>query len=678
MGFSVETDTIVFTILAALAFVMSMTLFRTLRTARTLLAVVLWSLVAAAVFQCVSILFGTTVIPFETFADRSVNLVGKWNDLGLLASLLILMLFMRVELSRARTLWRVGTAIGAAVLGVLLALVNFPLAWGLLLAGSIVITLLAVLRNRGSQADEADAPKIPWYAAAGIVASILFLIFGTTANAGLTSIFPVSSIEVRPSWSATTAVTDAARGGSLTRTLVGTGPGTFAEKWLMYKPSEVNQTPFWNLDFNIGFSTLATALMTVGLVGALAWLIPLILLVAAVVRVARLKVLSREERTVASTLAVAALFLITAMALYVPSQNIVLLAFIFSGAAFGFLWRQGRAAGDEESAPTILKGVGVLATAAILLVASLASGFMVAKRFMSQAYVGKGTVELAAGKIDAAIDLSKKATLYDSTADANRLRVDAGSQKLAAIATDTSVPAEEARTRFTSEVQQVVSAAQAAIMAAPEDYRGYLSLAHVYDYLATLKVEGAYDSAKSTYLAAAERNPTSPAIPLAQARLEALQGHAQTMTEHLTRALTLKPDYTDAILFTVQLNVANNDLVSAVRNTIAAVQSAPGVPSIWFQLGLLYYAGGATAEAIPAFEQAIKLVPNYANAKYFLGLSYAAQNRTADAIKQFEDLASSNPENAEVKTILENLRAGKAPLPKTETPPAERAQAPIN
>lgn len=128
----------------------------------------------------------------------------------------------------------------------------------------------------------------------------------------------------------------------------------------------------------------------------------------------------------------------------------------------------------------------------------------------------------------------------------------------------------------------------------------------------------------------------SPSIPLLVARLEASAGTLQGVQDALTQALTLKPDYTDAILFLAQVDIANNDLTAAIRDTQTVAKTAPGVPAIWLELGLLYYAGGDSASAIPPLEQALALQPDYANAQYFLGLSYAAQGRTQEAYALFK------------------------------------------
>lgn len=683
-GFGIETDTVVFVTLAAVLYVLSFTLFRTLRTARLLTTVVFWSLLAAAVFQLVSIVFGSTAIPFQTFADRSVNLIGKWNDLGLMTALLAVLLFARVELSPSSNLWRIVSGIGGVFLVVLLGFVNFPLAWILLLCGSVLIGVLSLLRRRAEHQAEPGVTNVsglkamPWYPVAGAVLAVIFLLYGAGINSSLTSVFPVSSLEVRPGLQSTFDIVNKSR-QSFGAVIIGTGPNTFGAAWLANKPTEVNRTPFWNLDFNVGYSTIATAFGSVGFLGALAWLLPLILLAAAIIRVLRLNVLSRDERYTATVLALGSLFLLSTIVLYVPSQNIILLAFALSGASFGFLWRQGRPAEESSPSSSMVEGLGVLALAGVLLALTIVPSFITARRTVSEAYSGAGLYTLAQGNVDGALAYAARSQSIERTADALRLQTDAGAQKLAQIAQDTTLSPEEARTRFTEQVQSVIPAGQAAILAAPLDYRSYYSLARVYDLLTSLKVDGAYQSAQAAYQAAEIRNPTSPIIPLAVARLEASQGSATGTQAAITRSLQLKPDYTDAILFVVQINVANNDLKSAIQNTQIAVQTAPGVASIWFQLGLLYYAGGDAKDAIPALEQAIKLVPDYANAKYFLGLAYYANGQQNDSLRLFQELSVSNPDNAEVKTIVSNLQAGKQPLDglQTEAAPQDRATAPV-
>ena len=82
-----------------------------------------------------------------------------------------------------------------------------------------------------------------------------------------------------------------------------------------------------------------------------------------------------------------------------------------------------------------------------------------------------------------------------------------------------------------------------------------------------------------------------------------------------------------------------------------------------------------------SLSKAVSLSPNYANAQYFLGLSYAKTGDNADAIAEFQQLAKTNPDNADVASILANLKAGKAPFINQTPPvstPEKRSSLPVN
>ncbi|MDE1924946.1 MAG: tetratricopeptide repeat protein [Patescibacteria group bacterium] len=682
-GFGVETDTILFVTLAALAFIMSFAYFRTLRTARFLLMVVFWALIVAAVFQCISIVFGSSAIPLATFANRSVNLVGKWNDLGMLVGLLSMLFLVRVELMQMSNLWKLVTGLLLAVLGALLGIINFPLVWGLVLGFSIVLAIVRFIiqRQEPTESMQTWVTRIPWFALVAAVVSVLFLFFGSTFNTGLTSLFPVSSLEVRPSYSSTLDIINAARGGSFERVLVGTGPNTFGQEWLLNKPAEVNQSAFWSLDFNVGFSTFITALGTVGFLGILAWLMPLFLVLAALVRVVRLGVLNREDKIVATTFGIASLFLLASILLYVPSQNIILLAFVFSGAAFGFLWRQGQSSVETEYRSR-LGQLAAIAAIVVLVAVSLWSAFAISRRLVVEAYAGASAQSLSDGNSNDALSEASRAAGIEKNGDALRAVLAAQSAKLQQLASATSTPTAQLQQEFSSTVQAAIAAGQSAEALNPHDYRPTLALAQVYDYLSTLSVQGAAQTAAQTYLAAQAQNPTNPAIPLAMARLAAGNNDAADTTVFLKKALTLKSNYTDAILLVVQLDVANKDIPSAIKAATAAAQTAPGVAPIWFELGLLYYSNGDAKDAAAALKQAVAIQPDYANAQYFLGLSDYILGDVPDAIAQFQALNKSNPGNSEVELILGNLTSGKQPFAGAQPPvtskPQDRTTAPIS
>lgn len=74
--------------------------------------------------------------------------------------------------------------------------------------------------------------------------------------------------------------------------------------------------------------------------------------------------------------------------------------------------------------------------------------------------------------------------------------------------------------------------------------------------------------------------------------------------------------------------------------------------------------------------KAIGLNPNYSNARYYLGLIYAKEGKKDEAVKEFEIIYQLNPDNADVAKILEDLRAGNAPIQEQPAVPAPELNAP--
>ena len=678
LGNGVETDTLVFVLLCFTALALGIGCSR---HSRSILFTVLGVAVVATLFQLISIFIG---IPLEFFADKSANLVGKWNDLGVFAGLLLLSLTAGLEWSPLSTRFRYLSLLGIVVVLVLLAFVQFPLVWEMLLGGAILVAVLKFLKSR-SESGTVSAPaswkqSTPWISLAVGAVAVVFLVFGTAINTRLSTLIPVAALEVRPAFSSTLDVGKAAHAGSLLRALVGQGPNTFTAEWLLHKPVEVNQSQFWNIDFIGGFSTLSSAFTSVGVFGVVAWLLPLFL-----VLVGAFRLFAQEGfRTRPDVLIVglAGVYLWVAFGLYALSPVLVLALFALSGAFLGAVSRaRGEGVGSTGS-PSMMRLWGSL-FAVLLVVVPVFVAAEHGRRFGSLYYLQASVSALGTGETDAAAALLARSRSVETTGDNLRFGVEVALAKMAKIAQGPSEPADEIRAAFQAAVTAGVSDGQAAAALNPRDYRPYAELAALYEALASLKVQGALEGVMGAYREAAVRNPQNPAVPLLMARAEAGSetGTIETVVSLLGQSLTLKPNYTDALLFAVQLAVAQNDLAGAIQAQTAAVSSASDQAPLWFQLGLLYYVGNDMEKAVAALEQAITMVPDYANAKYFLGLAYYRQDNKEGALQQFTGLRVSNPNNAEVKLILENLQAGKEPLegarPPADTPPEDRTSAPL-
>lgn len=678
LGYTVEADTVLFVSVCFLAFMFSFFMFRRASAVRTLLMTVGAASALALLFQFVSIIAGKALFASSVFSDPSVNLIGKWNDIGLLAGAVLVMLLVWAELLPHTKTRRIQLLVAAGVLVLFLGIVQSFFIWGCVLVATGILLASIMIAHSRMRGAMSMLRSLPWLPIAVALVSAAFLLWGSVFQSGLVRLFPVSSLEVRPSLTTTFDVLRTAHGDSIERFLVGTGPGTFGDTWFMYKPASINQSQFWNLDFNVGFSTFATALSTVGVIGLIGWLVPMLLALLALVRIARSEYESKEK-AMGLSLAAGTIFLWLVALVYVPSQNILVLAFVLSGALVAFSYKTPVDAPEHVATKRARVATTVLVLVAVFFLA--AAGFLIARRYVSEATANQGLVALQSGDVNAAVALASRAMTIEQSIDSLQFATLAGTSALSALAQSTTTPSEALKQTFAQQVQATIAVGQAAVLKNQNDYRSYILLAKVYDLLAQIGIQGAYDTATGLYATALSHNPTNPSIPLAAARLAAIHGDTKTTEGALSKSLELKNDYTDAILFAVQLYVDRKDAKNAIIAAQAAVKSAPGVPSIWFELGLLYYSSADYKNAAAAFEQAVTLQHDYANAKYFLGLAYSQLKRTPDAIQQFKDLTVSNPDNAEVKLILSNLEAGKPPFEGAQPPvtpnPQTRETAPI-
>ncbi len=665
-----EISTVFFTALAFLTLLGASLLFRSQRSTALLFNALFGAFILAAIFQLIAVIFGTNALPFQTFTDRSVNLIGKWNDLGLLLGILVLWSVIKLEWTALSRLHRILLVLLLLAVGILLDLIHFPVVWALLCGFSVLFIAARYILPHASR-------SIPWYAGAVAVISILFLVFGTPLNTNLSKIFPVTSLEVRPSYQATANIITAAH-PTVSRALIGSGPNTFRQEWFVNRPAEVNLSPFWNLDFTVGYSTLLTLFADAGLLGAAAWLLPLFLTLLSLFRLVRSSTHTDLEKLIGTTIAVGAVYLWIASWFYVLSQDVVLLAFVLTGVLIGMAY--GETVATRPASRLALSGmwVGTL----LFFIATVGVAYAPDRLFLSDAYANQGLAALSAGNTQKALADAARSAAYQRTPSAFELAAQAHLSQLQALAAASSTQTTAQQNAFIATAQQAIGEAKEASMLDPQDYQPYALLGQIYSFLASLNVQGAYSLAQNTYALAAQKDPTNPEIPLLQAQLAGAANNMQEVQNYLQQSLTLKQNFTNAILTLVQLDIAQKDIKNAIVAAQAAVQSAPSVPSVWFELGLLYYSEGDTTDAIQPLEQAVKLQGNYANAEYFLGLSYYAQGKTAQAIQLFSNLAATNPDNQEVALILSNMQAGKSPFtsakPPISTPPQRRATAPIS
>ena len=587
----------------------------------------------------------------------SGNLVGSWNNFALLFGLIILLSVFTLEFLKTKGLF-LFTQYFLLITGLFfLIVINIPLVWLLVGIFSVIIFVYSVsIQHAGINVVHGGGGKkrFPFSALIVVFVCLSFLV-GNNFLGGLVSKYVnLSNPEVRPSFVTTEQV---ALKSIKHNPFLGTGPNTFVLDWALWQPKEIVQTIFWNTDFNEGFSTLATFVVTTGIVGLLAWI--LFFAVFVIRGIQSLRVALKDPLSNYFILAafIISLYSWITFIIYTPNILMLMLAFSSSGILISILvYRKVIDVKHFSFLNDPRNSFFAILSLMVLMIVSLSVTYLYVEKFTSVIYFSKG---LKAENTTESLALSEKMLVNAISLDKNDIYYRTLSQIYVAeiniLANDKNTPSDS----LNSNLQQLINYAQSsgslAVNQNPKQYLNYVNLGNIYASLVPLSVDNSYESAVSSYLKAEELAPNNPSIILARAQLEVVKKNDEEARKLIGQALDLKLNYTDALLLLAQIETNEGNPTAAINQVARAAQLNPNDSSIFFRLGLLRYNNNDYPNAISAFEHAVILDSSYLNAHYFLGLSYQKVGRIGDALIQFKMLNKVLPDNQDVKNAIDSV-----------------------
>jgi tetratricopeptide (TPR) repeat protein len=622
------------------------------------------SLALLSVFAAVKILSGGDLLVLKNFAGNMGNPVGAWTDYAAIFGLLSILSVFALEMLHLRGISKALVWVLFVLSVAFLAIINFSTVWALVLAASVVLIVYFVTVDKAEKSGQRRAGIV----AAGILGFVaLLFIFNPTISSTQGSVanvtanfFGVNNTDVRPTLSTTLAVSKSAIAQS---PVLGSGPNTFGSNWLLYKPTDINSTPFWNVIFPFGVGFVPTQIASTGILGTVVWIAFFILLALLGIKSFAKSPAERADRFLVVSSLIATLYLWIASFSYMPSMVMLALTFIFTGL-FVAAASVGGVVGEKEivfSKNALTHFVSVLLMI-ILAAGTLALAFAGYQKLSAAMHLQKAlamsntegaSIEDVEKELMKAVNLSPTDSYFSALSQLELSKANL------ALNSATGTPQENSQA-FQTSLARAIAYVQNAITLNPT-YGNWVALGNIYASLvpAPLSVDGAYESALAAYNSAEAVNPTSPEISLLKAQLELAKKNNEAARTFVAEAISRKADYADAYFMLSQLEVSENNISQAIRSAETGVLLSPGNAGVRFQLGLLKFANKDYQGAAEAFQASLDIVPEYANAKYYLGLSLAELKRTEEAIALFEDLAETNPDNEAVALVLANLRAGK-------------------
>jgi tetratricopeptide (TPR) repeat protein len=237
----------------------------------------------------------------------------------------------------------------------------------------------------------------------------------------------------------------------------------------------------------------------------------------------------------------------------------------------------------------------------------------------------------------------------------------------AILATENPTEADTARLNEAASV--ALQAANEAILIRGNDARNWSVRGDAFTLLAAIGYEDAGARAIADYNEARARDPQNPYYDFQAAGLAVAAGNEEEARTKIGEALARKSNYTDALVFLSQLEIARGNIKEAIKTTESLLVFEPNNPGRYYQLGVLYGADNNAAAAISAFTNALTLNPQYANARYMRALQVLAQGDQATATAELEMVRDMNPDNASVSELIEKIKRGEVTT-NTGTPAA--------
>ena len=560
---------------------MSSIIFRTPGRAKMVLFGTMLSSILVLIFQSVHLFMPTILsLGILTVGDKASNVLGSWNALGLFAGFSALMFLLVVEFFPVSKIGKnlVKTFIFLSIL--LAAVVNFPLVWILLGISSLIIFVYKAsltFQKKEHEVEENKKKPFPLISFALVMISLLFFISGQFISSIIPNRLQIANTEVGPLFGTTMSIT---KGVLVKDPVFGLGPNRFGEAWSMYKPlainTKINGNDFWDVSFNSGSGLLPTLTATTGSLGILAWLVFFILFLIIGVKSA-FSSIKNEVNWEMVAFFVLSLYLFISSFFYSTGVVIFLLAFAFAGVFIGLV----ASSSNREISISFLndhrRSFFSMLVLILVIIFSVALSFKYTERLVSASYFGKA---LSAQTIPLAQDsIGKALALYS-----NDLYLRTYSQiylvKLNSIVSKGSTLSDSDKADLQENFNQAVNGAQQAVAYNPTNYLNFQFLGSIYKSVGTLGVKDAYSNAVIAYQNASNLNPLNPGLKLAMASASFADGKIKEAKDYANAALSLKPDYIDALVTLSQIAKSEGDNAKALSYAQTALSFAPADKSL--------------------------------------------------------------------------------------------------
>lgn len=628
------------------------------------------SFLASVLVIILSIFFGRMSWFAGIFRSiSSQTLVGNWNDLVIVSSIVSVLSVIRLEISNLSKKAKIFNWVTIFLSLVVMALVNFKTAWLVLgifgLISFVYIIAFYRVENHnnaiGENTNSREAKiKFPIASFVLVLFSLMFYVGNPVFGNMLSRRLNFSAVDIRPSVSLNGQVFIKTIQESPKKALLGYSPNNFSDAWQKNMPNRVLQSSFWNTGFSAGVSHIFTWFVTLGILGTLAVIYLLITYCAVAIRV-----FLRTARTGTPDPDLVMPFMISFLSwlyvsIYVPSLPVVVLAFASTGLLIGVLTSKNVIKKHEFDYLVDPRGsfFSILSLVVILILSIIMLYFSSVKfaSFYNYSKAVSSNSDSTATYLTNAIRLNPKNDLFQRTLSiyyvgrATRL-INENQNNLSSVAGQIS--------EF---IRLAESSATLATRTNPSDPANWKNLGSFYELVQNLGQDSsnAFANGLDAYNKALAYSPKDVSIYLAKSRLEYRNKNQVAANEYINQALSMKPNYSEAYVLSATYKNSANDSVSAIEDYKKAITFSPRNSGLYVTLAGIYASRGDYQNAATYYRAAFVLSGRSSiNIAYSLADANIRIGNKEEARILVQELKEVLPENEDVKRLEQRLNSGQ-------------------
>lgn len=545
-----------------------------------------------------------------------------------------------------------------------LLLINFAIAWIVLIIGlgalfSFALYITYINKEGADSKIEINiAPALTFF-----IISILFLfLFSGEGNFNLSKTFFNTNLPLEvmaPASESQNIVWQSFKNNPL----FGSGPGTFAYDFSLFRPASLNTHQLWQLRFDKAPIHILELIATVGILGVVSYLaIVGIFFFISFVFLKNMFRTSDEESYLAFAFTFATLSLFVAQLMYLVNTSLLFLFWLSLSMAM-VSWRFTFSKIFVEHKIDLDKYVDFMpiskAIMALIIIIFAFFSWTQFKHYASDIYYNNFRLTGERSMLLQAVKLNPNNLNYHialAKDHINRVRDLIETLSIPATAGAQSLSSAD-KELLQENVAKAVKEAEAGSKVADNSVMAWETLAVIYRDIKSIAV-GSIEPAINYFARASELEPTNPVLLTELGKLYLLHNQASEAIEVLNKSIEYKPDYYEAYVNLAKTYEIIGQSDKALVLLEEVIQQQPYLELV-YEIGRLYYNQKDFSKAILNFKQVLQTQSNHANALYSLGLAYQQQGNNQLALEQFEKVLKLNPENEVVRKLIEGLSSEK-------------------